>query len=642
MSTSSLAVHRTAATLYPDLIERAGLTGKKNDRAGRYDRELLDELRTILFGENCAEEPLERLIGTRAVSADELIQAFFTAVAPFAEMKKDILAMLADAGAHGSGDALAIQFNFDNPAAVPLRLDQFRSQMELVSERLIERPTFPLTPDLLWRMIGIRIDRWGATRYEAVDRWIERYDDGSGRKEPVPSEILADNGERFPHLKRALTVINRVIAHLATTAAGEPIADAAGASAEATPIEVGWYNIRHDHWPRAAVLWLEERIFEAGYLSDSVGDRVREELDALIPPDAPLEQVLETHRRLEDILDLPVWKLRSEVYAVWLGSQIYQAATARGWQVRFHLVDGRLDFAFRGVHLATLIHPRAPDVLFWWTELTSPAPTIVSRFRKQAIKPDYRIQKAPLSEGQNDVLILEAKQHLASKKGEFSSALNDYAKTCPMAQVILANYGPVAASVSAAVDPAVRGRTLARAGVRPLNDDARTALHAAIGAAIGGDPLPGALTEPAPDASPAPFADPVRIVLSWPEPGMDLDLHLIRMRDGQHICWVKLEGDDVALAGDVRSGQSFETATIRPCADQYVIAVYRFTEGASGFSSQAHVRILCGDDTAPALVELDAAAAAPERCWHVATIDMATQQISIIDAYLSSLPKLAA
>jgi hypothetical protein len=67
------------------------------------------------------------------------------------------------------------------------------------------------------------------------------------------------------------------------------------------------------------------------------------------------------------------------------------------------------------------------DVVVWWTELKTPAANLPSGHRSQAIKPDYRMRRAPLSSDHPDVLIVEVKQYKRSNTDNFSAAIADYA-----------------------------------------------------------------------------------------------------------------------------------------------------------------------------------------------------------------------
>ncbi|HEX4709501.1 hypothetical protein, partial [Phenylobacterium sp.] len=109
MATSE--VFDRAADLWPQLVARAGLTGARGGRRAAYDQDLVAELRELLFPGETGD--LEPLLEASDLTAEDLIRAFFATLKPFAEMKVDILSMLAAAGAHASGDSLPLRFNFD-------------------------------------------------------------------------------------------------------------------------------------------------------------------------------------------------------------------------------------------------------------------------------------------------------------------------------------------------------------------------------------------------------------------------------------------------------------------------------------------------------------------------------------------------
>jgi hypothetical protein len=620
----SLELFGTAAELWPQLVLRAGLTGPRQDKSGPYDAGIVDALQKALF----PGEQGDALITASSLSAETLLRAFFATFEPFAMMKEDILLMLADAGARASGDSLQIRFNLspdDDP--LDLLLAQFRSQMETIT--LILTPAAPASEYRdLWELAqaGFEDAPFGSvtepTRPSAVLAWLAGYDDGASFA-PLTGGWETGDPATDMRIGRVVLLLNSLLAAFsrygrnhtelveAVRGEGREDRDASGFT-----LDELWV-IESDFWPRAVGLWIC-KIHDGAAAGDQARlASVRHRVDEILPAfdDADMTRMLA--RILEDVFDLPVWKQRHEVYAVWVGSQMHRALKDDGWHFRFHLVDDRLEFAFRGVHLATLLRDHREPELYWWTELRTLHGDLPNCHRKEGIQPDYRVLRSPLSGASREVLVVEAKQHLRSNNKEFREALEDYAHACPGAGVLLANHGPCSTRLMDQVAEAACLRSAAYGEVHPGRPANITAFRQDIARVVDGA-LAG-------DVASA-LELPCEVQLNWGAMPLDLDLHIFRS-DGGHVCYNAPRLDDVELSADVTSSFGPEIATLRGGAGQYVVAVHHYSAGGDLSTSDAGVEIVWGRRG----LRRSQCFAVPQGdgvWWHVAAIDLAAGSIT--------------
>lgn len=643
----AIEIAETAAELWPALVEKAGLTGRHGRAKGRYDQELIAELRECLFPAEPDGTSFETLLGRRDLSAEALIRAFFKAVAPFSRMKADILGLLTDAGATGSDASLPMMFQFRNDEI----FDQFKKAAEIISQHLVDVVAVDFSSELLWQIIkagdrGVVFgDSSAPPNPPTLAQWLA--DRRAGRPyRRLPDGLLEGFGPPYaPGIARVIAVIDAMLDAFARHGP-DPAALARHRRDEGTDVDAATRMTPHelaivesDDWSVAAAEWVGRRVADlhatgSGITIDAL-DIMLGDLRKLLPEDSPVTQRLERRKRLIDFLDLPVWKERNAVYAVWLGTQMHGALKIRGWQFRFHLIDGRLGFPFGGAHLATLIHPRDPRVLLWWTELRTPFAGLLSGHRTTGIQPDYRIRVAPATDPKDasrDVLAVEAKQHLGWKTKEFADALIDYAQVCRNATVLLANYGPIATDglrdrVAAKLAPADVDRTQVFARMHPGHERTVRDFRHAVARAIGG---------PRGDLA---LSGPVTVTLEWHDP-VDLDLHVIRRRPGEHVSHLQLAGEHVDLHGDCLIGPARERATIRPCAEAYAIAVHAFHESGALVSGAVAVTIAFHPDDLIDPILIEFAHPTPARWWLVGRIDMTTGTFTRDDVAADGLPQV--
>jgi len=296
-----------------------------------------------------------------------------------------------------------------------------------------------------------------------------------------------------------------------------------------------------------------------------------------------------------DLLDLPAWQKRHELYSVWISCLIAEALPE---PKRWDLVDGTLSYAFGGAKLMTASIGASPVEL--WAERRSPIPAGGSGKRTRGVQPDYTLLLTPAGAPPLAALVVECKQYRIPSRRNFRDALQDYALAHSRAPVLLANYGPVPAGLADGLTNA--SGLIAGFGEVYPGGGGLTGFKEALGrsmdaaAAMEERQRRDSEARASSTATPAPVA---------PEPGdigfdaftggsgdcvwlewqsrADLDLH-VRYCDGTtelEIYFRNLgrlsEYPYMQLAGDVTSGPGRETVRIdRWLAGKYRVVVERY------------------------------------------------------------------
>jgi hypothetical protein len=145
---------------------------------------------------------------------------------------------------------------------------------------------------------------------------------------------------------------------------------------------------------------------------------------------------------LTEVLSLPIWQKRYELYSAWVFTRFLAALT--GHQIELHHEDGCLRFAFHETLLATVLsRPKPLDV---YAEKRIKAHALRGHGRVSAIQPDY----SAWTQGNGECkLAIECKHYKKASTVNFSDALIDYSTNLPEARVLLVNYGPIKAALMA-------------------------------------------------------------------------------------------------------------------------------------------------------------------------------------------------
>lgn len=157
---------------------------------------------------------------------------------------------------------------------------------------------------------------------------------------------------------------------------------------------------------------------------------------------------LEPVRALEQLLALPLWQLRHQLYSVWLVTVVEKAVTPHA-AFCLKTTDGILRFSFTETMIASI--SVMSEELELVAEMRTAAPDgikLQGKSRVSSVQPDYIIRDR---HSRAVKYVLEAKQYRVGAKGNFKRALHDYAAVHDRAFVAIANYGSMPRGMQASI-----------------------------------------------------------------------------------------------------------------------------------------------------------------------------------------------
>jgi hypothetical protein len=609
----------TPGQLWECLIERAGLELRLKQRPGRdADMELavLQQLDPA-SGTAGAYPTIKALLTADqglpvpTVTVERLLIAVLESQKGFAAMMNEILETLVMAEATLGESNLEFEFNFDEVAG-PLRLTLGQFQAYAVRTHQVCSSHFvPLSQQQRWQINSILSDlrvHWGS-------RPNDRLPD-------APQVSARSAPARF---------------HAPLLALETAVADFLQSCRSVGSSRTGNFRDlqeRQKGTPKTAEQQEEfERIIDATDFWDvSIVDTINYIKDGLstrdLDPDRTFDTLMqavvlmpvkqqwidESYQEVLDLLSLPTWKRRHELYSVWVGTRLLNVAKKHASQLEFHPRDRVLSFAFGGSSLASYVanSERFSIRCEVRSELVG-----ASRKRKRAIQPDFRVLREDGTATTNDAtrLVVECKHYLQPSISNFSSAANDYARSCRYATVLVVNHGPlVEAALLNALEPEVRNRTRLMGNVAPNASDG---LYAFIRAALFSAPatMPSAPVQRSqPDAVATSVVvrlerlthPQVLLQVEWDESLQDLDLALafdIGTTNSRVVVDFKNRGGMEApsyaqLQEDVQAGPGIETITIYELkAKRYEVFVSNYSEPGNFPVGHLRGRITLGNTT---------------------------------------------
>lgn len=472
----------TPGTLWRKLQTDAGLEiRRKSGRPGR-DIDLEDGVKTAL-GVSIGDTPLggwlDSLAGRDQVSVEQLLVAVLTSQRDYASMMRDMLKLLIAANAKRDGTTLGLQFKFD-AVSDPLRieLEAFREVAQQAQRIVSSRYMLPDARSL-----------WGLS--DALRTAANRNVNLVRVESIATASDLAESGNASLDnlLMQIADLIREFHAYCNTFGSSRSEVNEKGAvlarSDDDADKRAGEILIAvRDLWDIGMVDALEHlarQVRSGAAFADAALSILGQRLASM---DLREYWTASTYAELVEMLQLPTWKKRHELFSVWAGSVLLRTAEARNKDFRFLTTDGVLSFAFGGSRLAT--YTRDEIQFDIWAELRS---TLIgsSAKRSKGIQPDFRILRPSLagSIGAQTHFVLECKHYLTPRVSNFSQAAQDYARSCPDARVLVVNHGPINANaLQKSVEPSLRNQIQFLGSVTPANQDKATCLAQAIEQAL--------------------------------------------------------------------------------------------------------------------------------------------------------------
>jgi hypothetical protein len=604
-NTSRDAPIETADALWSAITQKAGLDLK------RYDAPLLDELASVL---HVASSNFGDTLDANGITIERLLFAFLKVIKPYARMTRDIMALFARASASRSNENLKMRFRFaDSANDFEFDLENFReweSRWRNVLKSIDAGELSPLDADELRHAF---LEQGVTYRIEA-GRWIE-----IAPREGEITQWLRDAESESPsHLPRVPEIADPILADLIERVWGF--------------LEVSIHSLNRETAVTDSTTFDAEAIrtiIRGSYLLSGNGsalcDRLAPILDRI--PQRPVD-VSVLREQLDELLSMPVWKRRHEVYSVWVGSRIVDVL---GEKATIHSVDGTILFSFRASHLATLPLD-ASQSLQLWTELRTPLQNPIGKGRKAGIQPDYVLTNEPADDPSRSLIVVECKQYLQASKSNFGAAVIDYARGHPNAFILLVNYGPwngILPERSELLDPSGRSRTRI---IGQFHPDSPVALRE----------FEAIFRELLPKPQTSQWAEEEYVRLVWMGPA-DLDLHCWLSTEtvqGEHICYSNRSynsGETGAeLDQDVQAGPASEMIRFRGRGKRsIVVAVHNYSRTPRLAECSARIEMQIEGLTivisAPSLGDGD--------WWSVLTYESAANRLEIVNAMASKPPR---
>ncbi|MCJ1707520.1 hypothetical protein [Microbacterium sp. VKM Ac-2923] len=592
----------TAAGLWREW-ERAGAL-RPND----YDADVVEHLRRVLVrqGHDGAVQ-IDQAMDDARWSSRDLLHALAPLVASFTGMLRDLLRLMQRVDAlAGTGGNLRVQYEFVEGDLVDESLNDFRERVRRMESTVIRlRPLSfdasrafhpgPLQDYMSWDSVNGLLLSAGATSW---DSW--RF--AEGVPDPVPTGR--------PHIDdragRIISLVRRVLERLEEMGVDM---DAVRAwerkhhdDLRRDPVLEQIYFAATDLWPLfvagAVYAWTADAATKAtGPLDENLAaiDEWLDEFDADERDEVTVERDVED---LLDVLSLPAWGKRHELYSAWITTQLDRALESR---LEFVVVDNALRFPFHATLLANLPTLHGPVEL--WCEVRSAATGTLHGGRKRGIQPDYRFQRRMTGTPADltTVVAVEVKQYKSPAALRHGGTMRDYVTNLPGATVLLVAHGPLGERVVDAVPPSDRDRARAHPDVRIGRPRDAAEFRAEIARLL-----------------PAPAPRPTRIELRWSSAVSDLDLYV---HDGdEETSYRTRQTTHSVLREDAVDGGP-EVIDIAPeVSRQLEVHVNVYSAGTIRDATPM-VTFFRGEDTLLILAPPEELALIDERWWDVARID---------------------
>ncbi|MDH5266224.1 MAG: hypothetical protein OEW62_00945 [Candidatus Bathyarchaeota archaeon] len=483
----------TSWEIWDLLVTEGGLDIKK------YDSYIVKKLRELLnIPSPCKDIKVE--LKKRNISPEHFIGAFFRAIQPYAQMMSDLCVFFYMHGVKETNRAMKILFNFGKgPEDLGFDIKHFRET--ILKYRAIYRciTIYGWTVNSLWNLAEIFREFWHHTPQHAeAKNWLSLYTEKGEFNHPLPIfpitgineidfwiqrvwrvwativfECRRYGSNRADLIKQYQLISQNSLKRKQNSDMSERDTNSYESlrlSKELPGFE-DWtvetlFLLDNDKWPEAmlsGLIGFMEKLKPSNEKMERIQStiaKVRNLFSTLPCGEVKRKDLL---KELNEILKLPIWNKRHELYQTWVLTQIDQAM--ENYDRTIHHVDGELVLKFSGTHVGTIETEKGR--IHIWSELRSPLANPIGKGRKRNIQPDYSLTFEPVTSPSQTVTAIECKQYLKAKPKSFADALTDYAKGKPNAKILLVNYGETPDEVLSLVEKKVRGRTFSIGNFMP-------------------------------------------------------------------------------------------------------------------------------------------------------------------------------
>ncbi|MFJ4257483.1 hypothetical protein ACIP01_11130 [Pseudomonas monteilii] len=530
--------------LWDRLTKEAGLELQLRKKPGR-DAELEMQVLQLLdprWGTPSAFSTVKALLkedqrlSSPSITVERLLVSILEAQRGFAAMMSEILGTLAMAEATVGESNLEFEFSFDEVAGpLKLTLEQFQVYEER-TRRVCASRYVSLSQQQRWTINSILSDL-REPRTKRPDDLLSLAPQINARVAPAPFRppLLALESAVEDFLQRCHSMGPSRVGNFRTLREPRNLSDLSPEELETLHIAVD----ATDFWDVnivESINFCKDPLKAGGFDQDTTLKLLTRAMETI-----PTRQqwIDETFNELLDLLNLPVWKRRYELYSVWVGTRLLNVARVHASQIEFHPKNRVLSFAFGGNTLASYMTngSRFSIKCEVRSELVGG-----SRKRTRGIQPDFRVFREDGIATTNDAtyLVVECKHYLQQNVSNFTAAVSDYAHSCRYATVLLANHGWLdETTLLSAVEPEVRNRARFIGNAAPNHsDELNTFLQTALFSTPNKAPLvpvqpPQLLSKsPATAITLGSFAyQPVSLEVEWDSTLRDIDLALAFVLD---------------------------------------------------------------------------------------------------------------
>ncbi|KQK26214.1 hypothetical protein AR438_11620 [Chryseobacterium aquaticum] len=393
------------------------------------------------------------------VTVEKLINALFSVLQPYGMMMNDLCVFFEKYKIQKEDKTLQIEFDFSETEKDKLNfnLENFRdyiSKIETVKSLCVDNE---LTSNHLWNLKNIFHNELEQIMSVDIDvnSWIDEFKKNGKIEMPNPAPTLPKTGNDQLDLQldfcmriwKSYVITCRSVSVFREIAKGilEPLRDK-GNFIDSWPVDAMYYPLS-DAWPASFINALFYRVEQLNLKGDQEKDdeaaQLSNKLGVLLDSFPIVTSSEDTIvKELVDLLNLPIWNQRHELYSAWVLTNIDKSF--EGYPVDVHHTDGVLKIPFKPKKLMT-IHSMKGDLLVF-SEMLTDVKGLQSKKRKEHVQPDYVIFKNDNNK-EDALVVIEVKQYRTPSNSNFGDAIKDYSIAFSKAYVILVNYGRMSNSL---------------------------------------------------------------------------------------------------------------------------------------------------------------------------------------------------